>query len=433
MNSTQTEGAKPKRRSLRGKQTLRRGVLHKINAEKKDVTNASQSGTSNSHLRHFPRPTEIAFPSLTNIGGNSASARTAVTDYPAPYKTKKMAEPPREVFTPKGKAPSHKTKHSASQVLNASYGSPNRSPNGEILDQSARSTTKSISNLVLEDEFRFDIDDKSSKIATKSKDASTESVDSSCKHSGVSKKCLIESRDDGEDRSASTAKPPSRLNPKGAAAVAAKRNVTFEPPQQQHRNFPRHAFSVFRLHLGRSKSNEDGRKQVIPSPPKSVSSSHSGLKNRPFVQHFHQPKITPSKIAVVSHQHKIFVVDLLPMETCDWILYETKCHTAHCAKEYRESWRKLYTHTLYDLPCSEVFKLRPLTNELMLNIRQLVGQVCDDPRGAGALVPRSWKEPHLLCYGKRHAGMCMHYDGGALTWQIMLSSQGTDYTGTSLG
>ena len=71
-----------------------------------------------------------------------------------------------------------------------------------------------------------------------------------------------------------------------------------------------------------------------------------------------------------------------------------------------------------------------MTNHLLVQIRRLVAQTWQ-ARGASQLRPRSWKEPHLLHYSheNQHTGMIMHYDGGHLTWQLMLSEHGEDYEG----
>jgi len=142
------------------------------------------------------------------------------------------------------------------------------------------------------------------------------------------------------------------------------------------------------------------------------------------------------KVTVISEELKIFVVDLLSEEECNWTLRYTEQHVANAIASDRGSWRKLFTHTKLDLPCCEVLALRCVTNRLLMQIRHIVGKTLNARRAASRLVPRSWKEPHLLRYQKipgqlEHSGMIMHYDGGDLTWQVMLSSPGVDFTGES--
>jgi hypothetical protein len=143
------------------------------------------------------------------------------------------------------------------------------------------------------------------------------------------------------------------------------------------------------------------------------------------------------KVTVVSEEFKVFVVDLLSEEDCDWVLQCAEQHVADAAIMGQKTWRKIYTHTRLDLPCSEVPTLRNVTNYLLMQVRQIVGKTCKARRAASSLVPRSWKEPHLLRYQKMiphlqehdHTGMIMHHDGGDLSWHLMLSTQGVDYNG----
>ena len=142
-----------------------------------------------------------------------------------------------------------------------------------------------------------------------------------------------------------------------------------------------------------------------------------------------QPKITALSTAL-----KIFVVDLLSEDECNWILHHTEQHVVNSVPTGTETWRKLFTHTQFDLPCCEVLPLRPMTNELLIQIRKIIGDLFKARRGASRLAPRSWKEPHLLRYQKvagkpEHTGMIMHFDGGHMTWQLMLSDHETEYTG----
>jgi hypothetical protein len=145
---------------------------------------------------------------------------------------------------------------------------------------------------------------------------------------------------------------------------------------------------------------------------------------------------SPPNVTVLSAELKIFVVDLLSEEECNWILQHTERHVESSALTGTETWRKLFTHTQFDLPCCEVLPLRPMTNQLLIQIRQLIGHLFKARRAASRLGPRSWKEPHLLRYQKipgkpEHTGMIMHFDGGHITWQLMLSDHETEYTGKS--
>ncbi len=153
-------------------------------------------------------------------------------------------------------------------------------------------------------------------------------------------------------------------------------------------------------------------------------------------QRFSTPNRFEPKVTVLSEELKIFVVDLLKEEACDWILYHTEQHVEKSAALGTETWRKLFTHTQFDLPCCEVLPIRPLTDQLLIQIRQIVGNMFKSRRATSRLAPRSWKEPHLLRYQKipgkpAHTGMIMHYDGGHMTWQLMLSTHRTDYAGES--
>ena len=451
-SSTQTKSAKPTRCSLKGLRNSR-AVLEDLNHDETTTNGANKSQSAGASQGHsFPHrgavqanEPKLLFRSIHRATAKLA-ATDAVTDTPKLNKIKKTMEspPPTEVSTAKGKAPSTKKKTTSTvQVSDTSYVDPNRTTKVETL---VERMTRSIGALTEGDDFRFDIDETPSKKAIKSNKVGRMLVRRSSDQlaikpkeaamklpCGSSSRMLVadESRDENDQLSSSTSKSPARLNPGREALVLAKRKGTIEASNQASRSFPRGAFTVFRRHRGQAKSNNDDTHHVVASPSIPISLSHSLQQTHLSAQHFPKPITTAaSKITVVSQEHKIFVVDMLPEKTCDWILHETTNHVAHCATECRESWRKLYTHTLHDLPCSEVVNLQPFTKQLLHDIRHLVGQLCANPQGATALVPRSWKEPHLLRYGKEHTGMCMHYDGGALTWQIMLSSHGTDYKGT---
>ena len=52
-----------------------------------------------------------------------------------------------------------------------------------------------------------------------------------------------------------------------------------------------------------------------------------------------------------------------------------------------------------DLPCSEVTDLKErVTNKIMNDVKNIVGEIFKKKKEAQRLHPRSWKEPHLLLY-----------------------------------
>ena len=68
------------------------------------------------------------------------------------------------------------------------------------------------------------------------------------------------------------------------------------------------------------------------------------------------------------------------------------------------------------------------TDNILHDVKKIVGVIFGMRREAMRLRPRSWKEPHLLLYqaldGKpHHTGIEMHYDGCDVTWQAMLTRQ----------
>lgn len=168
----------------------------------------------------------------------------------------------------------------------------------------------------------------------------------------------------------------------------------------------------------------------VPTSTKSVADIVGPNHRFPFMT-----RLTPN-ITVLSAELKIFVVDLLSEEECNWILHHAEQHVENSVLTGTETWRKLFTHTQFDLPCCEVLPLRPMTNQLLIQIRQIIGNLFKARRAASRLSPRSWKEPHLLRYQKipgkpEHTGMIMHFDGGHMTWQLMLSDHEKEYTGKS--
>lgn len=144
------------------------------------------------------------------------------------------------------------------------------------------------------------------------------------------------------------------------------------------------------------------------------------------------------RIHMVDYAKKVFAVDLRSPETCDKIVKrsEDHCRDVRLQKKKGEddpiTWRKLYTYTKMDLPCAEVPGMAELyTDDIISDVKKVVGSIFGNVQGANRLRPRSWKEPHLLKYQKiegqkPHTGVEMHYDGCDITWQIMLSEPG-DY------
>lgn len=356
------------------------------------------------------------FPSEISHEGTTES-KLPCTEIPVPRMVviKRTTDRSVEASAPKDKRSSIMAKISTSSASKARNTSQNGSSKAEMRAPRARSRTSTPSMLMTEDGFHVEINEAISKIDMNSGEAGARLASRSSSQVS-SKKTTVTESPGVRAPSESASSPLLNLNERTSAI--ARTHCTTKVPKQEYGGFPRSAFSVVRRRLNRT-VNYSGN----PDQGKNSSS--------PLAQSLLPPTTSLSKVAVVSQEYKIYVVDLLPEETCDWILDETRDYAADCRKENRTSWRKLYTHTSQDLPCCEVFKLRPLTDQLILNIREIVGQICKNPKGASALVTRSWKEPHLLSYGEKHTGMCMHYDGGALTWQILLSAHGTDYTGTS--
>lgn len=148
--------------------------------------------------------------------------------------------------------------------------------------------------------------------------------------------------------------------------------------------------------------------------------------------------IQGTKVTIVDEIKKVFIIDLLPPETCSLIRQMAEDHTKHIelieGKDTKRSWRTLYTYTKMDLPCGEVPNLSSrITDHIMADVKRVVGELYGKPNEAYKLRARSWKEPHLLKYQKvdgkdEHLGIEMHYDGCDITWQAMLSDQ-NEYTG----
>jgi hypothetical protein len=177
------------------------------------------------------------------------------------------------------------------------------------------------------------------------------------------------------------------------------------------------------------------------SPPSQASVDCFTSFNRHNNKRDASPPPTPRyinghKVTMIDDNLKVFVVDLLTPETCDLVRRMTDDHV----KQVKESgnnvvtWRTLYTYTKRDLPCCEVKGLTScVTDHIMTNIIDIVGEIFGNKKEAAKLHPRSWKEPHLLLYQKfknqvPHTGVEMHYDGCDITYNCMLSKS-TEYGG----
>lgn len=316
-----------------------------------------------------------------------------------------------------------------------------------IVPSPRRTKKASMSTLNLEEvegeespPFRFDIDDDSSHandIKRTGKTSPKSRVAPRVTNLGVSRSPAEESRDDSERLSISSA--TSTPSPDDSSKRSALLNVRVRPsvasPTTKQRSFGRSAMRIFRSFPtfgNATPTNADSNfKGTTPSSPRSplFTKTYRGLDSALLSSSLTQRVNENPKITVVSAKYKILVVDMLSVETCDWILDQVRQHDTSCVQQSRKSWRKLYTHSSLDLPCAEILPLRSLTNEIIRCIRDILGRYCENRQGANALVPRTWKEPHLLHYMNNHTGMCMHYDGGDLTWQVMLASNGSDYMG----
>lgn len=232
--------------------------------------------------------------------------------------------------------------------------------------------------------------------------------------------------------------PSSILNPRAPSFVPS----TNELPQKEKAK----ASSKMRLRGGLARSTSSAcRMQTSKDNHKKteelfnqgdgnmMKTTQNSIDNCKYHCHRHfGPKVT-----IIDREMKIFVVDLITPEECNWIMFNTALHTNHARALNQDTWRKLYTYTKHDLPCSEVLALQPFITKILRRIRRLVGRLLAAPWAASHLTPRTWKEPHLLQYRKGTesgedgcTGMTMHYDGGNLTWQLMLGQFGVDYSGT---
>ena len=167
--------------------------------------------------------------------------------------------------------------------------------------------------------------------------------------------------------------------------------------------------------------------------------SHPGTANPP-VPIAAKPRVFHCKgvrVTMLDDDCKIFVIDLVPRSVVELILQMTEDHLrrAEVNKGVKETWRTLYTYTKMDLPCSEVDNLQMVTDDIIADVVEIIGEIFQNPAAAKSLKPRSWKEPHLLRYQKvdgklDHTGVDMHFDGSHFTWQLMLSDE-DDYGGAS--
>ncbi len=135
---------------------------------------------------------------------------------------------------------------------------------------------------------------------------------------------------------------------------------------------------------------------------------------------------------IVDEEAGIFVFDLLTSSQCDRLVDFAEEFNANQSSKSRQ-WRKLYTYTKMDLPMmdlGDVQGFEEVKEKLMARINSVIAAYfkCD----GSLLKPRTWKEPHFLKYvfdaPSPHCGVEMHYDGCAITWNLMLS-RSTDYDG----
>jgi hypothetical protein len=192
-------------------------------------------------------------------------------------------------------------------------------------------------------------------------------------------------------------------------------------------------------------TNKKARAAHQASSPSPQSSANSRLNNLQSSDKKGERDASPPpsirmingiKVTIVDEELKVFVVDLLSPETCDLVRRMADDHVRQVSESGSgmPTWRTLYTYTKQDLPCSEVKGLTTsVTDLIMANVANIVGEIYGRKKEALKLRPRSWKEPHLLLYqhlpGKPvHSGVEMHYDGCDITWNAMLSKS-SEYEG----
>ena len=108
-----------------------------------------------------------------------------------------------------------------------------------------------------------------------------------------------------------------------------------------------------------------------------------------------------TKVTFIDEVRKIFIIDLLPPETCELIRKMADDHVTKLNKTNPSapSWRTLYTYTKMDLPCKEVKGMSSkITDHIMTDVKKVVGEIFGKRMEAQKLRARSWKEPHLLKY-----------------------------------
>jgi len=116
----------------------------------------------------------------------------------------------------------------------------------------------------------------------------------------------------------------------------------------------------------------------------------------PTVRYIHGKKVT-----MIDEEKKVFVVDLMTPETCDFVrkLVDDHIRDVNESGSGQATWRTLYTYTKMDLPVTEVPGLpERVTSKIMDSVKKIVGEVFQEKKEAMKLRPRSWKEPHLLLY-----------------------------------
>ena len=134
------------------------------------------------------------------------------------------------------------------------------------------------------------------------------------------------------------------------------------------------------------------------SPPSQASASFSDhslqcrareLSPAPKVR-----QIMGKRVTIIDEELKVFVVDLLTPETCELVRSMTDAHVRQVSENGNQipTWRTLYTYTKQDLPVCEVKNLNTLvSDEIMINIRAIVGELYQNEKEAQKLRPRSWK------------------------------------------